>query len=86
MLVTAGPIGSQILARGLTWESFGTKDLDGCNEYLNVSKPELLEEIFASFYEAGVDCVDSCTFGSNHIVLAEYGIAEKTYEQRKAAA
>ena len=78
MLFAAGPIGSTILSLKPTPEDYG--GLDGCNEYLTVSKPELLEGIQRSFYEAGCDAVDSATFGANRVVFAEYDIEDRVRE------
>ena len=84
MLFAAGPIGSTILSLKPTPEDYG--GLDGCNEYLTVSKPEMLEGIQRSFYEAGCDAVDSATFGANRVVFAEYGIEDRVREINRLAA
>ncbi|MCY3505022.1 MAG: homocysteine S-methyltransferase family protein, partial [Chloroflexi bacterium] len=84
MLFAAGPIGSTILSLKPTPEDYG--GLDGCNEYLTVSKPELLQGIQRSFYEAGCDAVDSATFGANRVVFAEYDIEDRVREINRLAA
>ena len=84
MLFAAGPIGSTILSLKPTPEDYD--GLDGCNEYLTVSKPELLEGIQRSFYEAGCDAVDSVTFGANRVVFAEYDIEDRVREINRLAA
>ena len=84
VLFAAGPIGSTILARKPSPEDYG--GIDGCNEYLTVSKPGLLADIQRSFYAAGCDAVDSATFGANRVVFAEYGIAERVREINRLAA
>ena len=84
MLFAAGPIGSTILSLKPTPEDYG--GLDGCNEYLAVSKPELLEGIQRSFYEAGCDAVDSATFGANRVVFTEYDIEDRVREINRLAA
>ncbi len=84
MLFAAGPIGSTILSLKPTPEDYG--GLDGCNEYLAVSKPELLMGIQRSFYAASCDAVDSATFGANRVVFAEYGIEERVREINRLAA
>ena len=60
--------------------------LDGCNEYLTVSDPEVLAKIQRSFFAAGCDAVDSATFGSNKVVFAEYGLADRVRELNALAA
>ncbi len=84
MLYAAGPIGSSILALKPSSEDYG--GLDGCNEYLTVTKPELVAGIQRGFYAAGCDAVDSATFGANRVVFAEYGIEERVREINRLAA
>lgn len=60
--------------------------LEGCNEILNFTRPELVEEIHVRYFGAGSDIVESNSFGSTSIVLAEYGIQELVYETSLAAA
>jgi 5-methyltetrahydrofolate--homocysteine methyltransferase len=92
VLYTAGPIGSTLLSFNLQPRDFtavvdGREEVhDGCPEWLNVSNPEPLERIFRSFYEAGCDGVDACCFGASEIVLAEFGLAERTRELNRVAA
>ena len=57
--------------------------LDGCNEYLCFTRPELIKGIHASMFEVGCDVVITNSFGSSDLVLAEYGIADKAYELSK---
>lgn len=60
--------------------------LDGCNEYLCFTKPDLIKRIHASFFEVGADTVITNSFGSSSIVLAEYDIADQAYELSKRSA
>jgi 5-methyltetrahydrofolate--homocysteine methyltransferase len=60
--------------------------LEGCNEILNFMNPEIVEEIHCQYYSAGSDIVETNSFGSTSIVLAEYGISELVYETSLAAA
>jgi len=83
VLFTAGPIGSTILSLRPGPDYGG---LDGCNEYLTVSDPDVLTGIQRSFYAAGCDAVDSATFGANQVVFAEYGIADRVREINRLAA
>ncbi len=84
VLYAAGPIGSAILALKPSTEDYG--GLEGCNEYLTVTKPELVADIQRGFYAAGCDAVDSATFGANRVVFAEYGIEERVREINRLAA
>ena len=58
---------------------------DGCNEFLNVSAPEVIREWHASFLSAGATVLETNTFGANAIVLAEYGLADRVAEINRAA-
>ena len=84
VIVTDGAMGTTIQSHGLSNDDF--HGLDGCNEYLNVSRPELIQSIHQSFFEVGADLVETNSFGSAAAVLAEYGVAERAHEISKAAA
>lgn len=83
VLYTAGPIGSTILSLRQTPDYGG---LDGCNEFLVISDPEVLASIQRDLYAAGCDAVDSATFGANKIVFAEYDIVPRVREINRIAA
>src|SRR5690606_28004705 len=93
VLFTAGPIGSTLLSFNLKPEDYtafpGTpeeENHDGCPEWLNVANPEILQRIFRMFYAAGCDAVDAGSFGANRVVLAEFGLADRTRELNRVAA
>lgn len=93
VLYAAGPIGSTLLSLNLGPSDYvafkGTdreEEHDGCPEWLNIANPDVLERVFRTFYEAGCDAVDSCTFGANEIVLAEFGLADRTRELNRLGA
>lgn len=67
-------------------ERLGGKPLDGCNEILVFTRPDVIEKIHSVYFEAGSDLVETNTFGSTSIVLAEYGIEDLVYETSLAAA
>ncbi len=68
----------------LTPEDFWGKE--GCNELLVLSRPDVIRAIHASFFEAGCDVVETDSFGSTSIVLAEYDLQDRTRELNLAAA
>ena len=72
--------------QNLTSADFGGENLAGCNEYLNIVKPEAPEKVHRGFLEAGADIIETNSFGGASIVLAEYGLADKSYEINKRAA
>jgi len=59
---------------------------DGFNDGLNLSRPEWIKEIHRNYLKAGADCIETNTFGSNKLKLAEYGYGEQTIEFNKKAA
>jgi 5-methyltetrahydrofolate--homocysteine methyltransferase len=67
-------------------QRLGGKNLDGCNELLVFTRPDLIEAIHSRYYDAGSDLVETNMFGCTSIVLAEYGIEDLDYEIARAAA
>ena len=86
IIVFDGAMGTNLQLQNLTAEDFGGPLLEGCNEHLLLSKPEAIERVHASFFEVGCDVVETNSFGSTGIVLAEYDIAHLTYELNFKAA
>jgi len=84
IVVLDGAMGTNIQRRNLSADDFG--GLEGCNEYLVVTRPDIIEEIHASFLSVGCDAVETDSFGASRIVLAEYGLAEQAYELNRRAA
>ena len=80
VLVFDGATGSTLQTYGLTADDFGGKDLEGCNEYLCISKPEVVTNLHSYFLEAGADVIETNSFGTASIVLNEYNIANLDYE------
>lgn len=85
VLVIDGAMGTSIQDYNLTEADFG-ENLDGCNEVLVDTRPDVIEAIHASFLEAGADIIETNSFGSTAIVLAEYDIAERSFELNEKAA
>jgi 5-methyltetrahydrofolate--homocysteine methyltransferase len=84
VLVYDGAMGSNLQTRNLTADDFQGKE--GCNELLALSRPDVIRELHASFLEAGCDVIETDSFGSTSIVLAEYGLEDRTRELNLAAA
>src|SRR5262245_54179843 len=86
VLVFDGAMGTMIQRAQLGAADFGGAKLEGCNEVLNDTRPDVIQKIHAAYLDAGADLVETNTFGSTPVVLAEYDIAERAYElSRKAA-
>jgi 5-methyltetrahydrofolate--homocysteine methyltransferase len=86
ILVLDGAMGTMLQQRQLTAEDFGGAALEGCNENLVRTRPDVVLDIHRKYFEAGSDIVETNTFGSASTVLAEYGLAADAYELSRRAA
>ena len=86
ILVLDGAMGTMIQARGLTAADFGGAKYEGCNEMLALTRPDVIADIHRAYLEAGADIVETDSFQSSPIVLAEYGLADRAHEINVAAA
>jgi 5-methyltetrahydrofolate--homocysteine methyltransferase len=71
---------------GLTADDFGGPSLEGCNELLNLRRPDVIRDLHRSFLEVGVDVVETNTFGAFSVPLGEYGLEDQSYEIAAAGA
>jgi 5-methyltetrahydrofolate--homocysteine methyltransferase len=86
VLVFDGAMGTNIQSQNLTAADFGGAEYEGCNEYLVETKPEAIAKVHRDFLAAGADVIETDTFGSSPLVLAEYNLADQAYAlSRKAA-
>ena len=86
ILIAGDANGTRIQALDLSEEDFGGPEYEGCNEYLNVLRPQIVQDIHRSYLEAGVDIVITNSFGSTPLVLDEYGLGHRALEISEAAA
>jgi 5-methyltetrahydrofolate--homocysteine methyltransferase len=86
VLVFDGAMGTNLQNQKITPEQFGGQHLAGCNDNLVLSYPQAVEIVHRSFLDVGVDVIETCSFRSNRITLAEYGLQDKTTEINHAAA
>ncbi|MFD3518821.1 homocysteine S-methyltransferase family protein, partial [Streptomyces sp. NPDC058657] len=84
VVVADGAMGTMLQAQDPTLEDF--QQLEGCNEILNVTRPDIVRNVHQEYFAAGVDCVETNTFGTNHAALAEYEIVERNFELAEAGA
>ncbi|MFJ8187156.1 methionine synthase [Streptomyces sp. NPDC096105] len=84
VVVADGAMGTMLQVHDPTLEDF--QNLEGCNEVLNVTRPGIVRSVHAAYFDAGVDCVETNTFGANHAAMAEYEIAERVHELSEAGA
>ncbi|MEK6287174.1 MAG: methionine synthase [Acidobacteriota bacterium] len=86
ILVLDGAMGTAIQARYLTAEDFGGAQLEGCNENLVLTRPDVVLDIHRGYLEAGADIIETNTFGGTPIVLAEYGLQDQVHKLNETAA
>ena len=86
ILFIDGAMGTMLQAAGLTAEDFGGAQYEGCNEHLNLTRPDVIRAVHAAYFDAGADIVSTNTFGCAPYVLGEYGLAERAYEIARAGA
>ena len=86
VVVFDGAFGTYVQGKDLTADDFGGQHLEGCNELLAVTRPDLIAAMHEDFLKVGVDALETATFGSFGTVLTEYGIADRAYEITLAAA
>ncbi|MFF8377512.1 methionine synthase [Streptomyces sp. NPDC015661] len=84
VVVADGAMGTMLQAQDPTLEDF--QNLEGCNEILNVTRPDIVRSVHEAYFEVGVDCVETNTFGSNHSAAGEYEIADRIFELSEAGA
>jgi 5-methyltetrahydrofolate--homocysteine methyltransferase len=78
VVVADGAMGTMLQQHDLTLDDF--EQLEGCNEILNLTRPDVVRAIHDAYFEAGADCVGTNTFGCNLANLGEYAIAGRIYE------
>jgi len=86
VVIYDGAFGTYMQTKDLTADDFGGPALEGCNEMLVLTRPDLVAEMHDAFFAVGCDIVETATFGAFAVPLAEYGIADKTHEINVAAA
>jgi 5-methyltetrahydrofolate--homocysteine methyltransferase len=77
ILVLDGAMGTLIQSRNLKASDFGGAELEGCNENLVLTRPDIIRDIHAAYYAAGADVGETDTFGATPLVLAEYGLSSQ---------
>ncbi|HVK60610.1 MAG TPA: homocysteine S-methyltransferase family protein, partial [Bdellovibrionales bacterium] len=85
ILVLDGGTGTALQTMTITAEDFGGAHLEGCNENLVLTRPDVVAKVHETYLDAGCDIVETNTFGATPIVLDEYGLGAKAYEINKLA-
>ncbi len=86
VVIFDGAMGTSIQDRDLAAEDFGGPELEGCNEFLVITRPDVIADVHRSFFEVGCDVVETDTFGGTRITLDEYGLGDRTVEINERAA
>jgi 5-methyltetrahydrofolate--homocysteine methyltransferase len=84
VVVADGAMGTMLQDAGPSMEDF--QQLEGCNEILNVTRPDIVLSVHDAYFDAGVDCVETNTFGANWSNLSDYGIEDRIEELAQAGA
>ncbi|MGW6248272.1 methionine synthase [Streptomyces roseolus] len=84
VVVADGAMGTMLQAQEPTLADF--ENLEGCNEILSLTRPDIVASVHREYFAAGVDCVETNTFGANHAALGEYDIAHRVHELSVAGA
>src|SRR5690606_14982450 len=84
VLIADGAMGTMLQRANPTLDDFD--GYEGCNEILNVTRPDLVREVHDAYLAAGADCVETNTFGANLGNLGDYGIADRIRELSLAGA
>ena len=72
--------------RGRRFADWRGKELKGCIDLLNLTQPQIIEDIHRQYLEAGADIIETNTFSSQSISLSDYGLESLAYEASKAGA
>lgn len=86
VIVFDGAMGSNLQSLELTLDDWGGPEFENCSENLLYTRPDAIETVHRSFLEVGCDVIETNSFGGSEVVLAEFGIVEKTYDVNKKAA
>lgn len=84
VVVADGAMGTMLQAQDLTLDDY--QGLEGCNEILNVTRPDAIAAVHDAYFEVGADCVETNTFGANWSNLSDYEIDDRIAELAEAGA
>jgi len=84
VVIADGAMGTMLQEHNPTLEDY--QQLEGCNEILNVSRPDIIEAVHSAYFDTGIDCVETNTFGANWSNLDDYGIDDRIEELAQAGA
>ncbi len=85
IVIIDGSMGVLIQKENLNADDFGGEKYEGCNDYLVISKPDIIKKIHCEYLTAGADIIETNTFGANRLTLKEYGLENETRRINKEA-
>ena len=80
VVVYDGATGTWLQGRGLTVDDYGGEALEGCTDYLGITRPDVIADLHSAYFEVGADVVETNTFGAFGVPLGEYDMAERSHE------
>ncbi len=86
VVIFDGATGTNLQLLGLTADDFGGPELEGCNEVLVATRPDVVAQLYRSFLAVGSDVVETNSFGASPVTLAEYDLADRAHELNRASA
>ncbi len=86
VVVFDGATGTWLQTQNLTADDFGGPDLEGCNEILSITRPDVVKGLHRAYLDVGADVVETNTFGAFGVPLGEYGLEDRAYELAAAGA
>ena len=86
ILIIDGAMGTAIQERRLGPDDFGGAEYEGCNEYLVLTRPDVIADIHQGYLDAGADILETNTFGATDVVLSEYNLAHEAQRINREAA
>ncbi|KUL17298.1 MULTISPECIES: methionine synthase [Bacillus] len=85
ILVLDGAMGTMIQNAGLSAADFGGEAYEGCNEFLSITAPHIIQGIHEAYLAAKADIIETNTFGATRLVLDEYDLGQRAYEVNLAS-
>jgi 5-methyltetrahydrofolate--homocysteine methyltransferase len=80
VVVYDGATGTWLQTQGLTVDDYGGEALEGCTDYLGITRPDVIAALHTAYFEVGADVVETNTFGAFGVPLGEYDLAHRSHE------
>ncbi|WP_426573407.1 methionine synthase [Aquihabitans sp. McL0605] len=80
VVVYDGATGTWLQTQDLSLDDYGGEALEGCTDYLGITRPDVIAALHTAYFEVGADVVETNTFGAFGVPLGEYGMADRSHE------